>query len=296
MIFGSTPVVQYERMRASGFRPELAAFFSVETTSAAAPSLMPDALPAVTVPSLVNAGLSAASFSAVVPARGYSSCVTRTGGPLLLRHFDGDDLPVEDAGVHRNLGPALALGGERVLVLARDDVAPADLLGGHAHVASLDRAGQAFLQHRVDDLGVAHPIAPARALQQIRGVAHRFGAAREHQVDVAGLDRFDGVHDRLKARAADAIDGFRRDLDRHARLDRRLARHVHAGARLQHAAHDHVADVGRVDAGARDGLANDDRAEVGGRKIFEGSAEGADRRPAGAENDGVIHAGFRIPP
>ena len=209
---------------------------------------MPDALPAVTVPSFVKAGRSAASFSAVVPARGYSSFVTRTGGALALRHVDRDDLAIEHARLHRDLGAALALGGERVLLLARDAVAPRDFLGGHAHVAAFDGAGQSFLQHRVDDLGVPHPVAPAGALQQERRVAHRLGAAGQHQVDVAGLDRFDRVHDRLQARAADAVDRLARHLDRHAGLERRLARHVHAGAGLQHAAHDHVADVGGVDA------------------------------------------------
>jgi hypothetical protein len=36
----------------------------------------------VTVPSFLNAGLSAASFSTVVPARGYSSTATTTGSPF----------------------------------------------------------------------------------------------------------------------------------------------------------------------------------------------------------------------
>ncbi len=43
---------------------------------------MPEALPAVTVPSFWNAGLSAPSFSAVVPGRGYSSRDTTTGSPF----------------------------------------------------------------------------------------------------------------------------------------------------------------------------------------------------------------------
>ena len=43
---------------------------------------MPEALPAVTEPSFLKAGLSPASFSAVVPGRGYSSASTRSGSPL----------------------------------------------------------------------------------------------------------------------------------------------------------------------------------------------------------------------
>ena len=50
--------------------------------TAAAPSLIPEALPAVTVPALSNAGRSWPSFSAVVPCFGYSSASNTTAGPL----------------------------------------------------------------------------------------------------------------------------------------------------------------------------------------------------------------------
>ena len=66
---------------------------------------------------------------------------------------------------------------------------------------SFDRAGQPFGQHRVDRFGVAHAVAPARALQQVRRVRHRLGAAGDDDVDVADANRFDGVHDRLRARS-----------------------------------------------------------------------------------------------
>jgi hypothetical protein len=49
---------------------------AVISTVAAAPSLIPDAFPAVTVPSLAKAGRSPASFSAVVSGFGYSSVST----------------------------------------------------------------------------------------------------------------------------------------------------------------------------------------------------------------------------
>jgi hypothetical protein len=70
-------------MRAIGLRPNSRAFFSVPMTSAAAPSLMPEELPAVTVPSFAKAGFNALSFSAVVPARGYSSRLTLTEAPFV---------------------------------------------------------------------------------------------------------------------------------------------------------------------------------------------------------------------
>ena len=56
--------------------PSLAACLAVISTTAAAPSLMPEALPAVTVPSFSNAGLSLAIASRVAPWRGYSSSLT----------------------------------------------------------------------------------------------------------------------------------------------------------------------------------------------------------------------------
>jgi hypothetical protein len=73
MMAGSTPAVAQEAMRASGVRPRLSASAAVMSTTAAAPSLMPDALPAVTVPSFEKAGRSFDTASIVVPARMYSS-------------------------------------------------------------------------------------------------------------------------------------------------------------------------------------------------------------------------------
>ncbi len=68
-------------MRASGSRPSFSAAAAEATTSAAAPSLMPEALPAVTVPSFLKAGLSLASLSSEV-WRGCSSVSNSTGSPL----------------------------------------------------------------------------------------------------------------------------------------------------------------------------------------------------------------------
>ena len=72
---GSTPATALPTNAPSGSMPSSRAFSSDAITSAAAPSLMPDELPAVTVPPLRNAGFSAASFSSVVSGRGCSSRV-----------------------------------------------------------------------------------------------------------------------------------------------------------------------------------------------------------------------------
>src|SRR4051812_50162994 len=56
MIAGSTPACAHDTMRASGVLPRLAASLAFISTTAAAPSLMPDALPAVTAPALAEGG------------------------------------------------------------------------------------------------------------------------------------------------------------------------------------------------------------------------------------------------
>jgi hypothetical protein len=73
MSSGSSAESPVETIRASGFRPSSFALRSDITTTAAAPSFSGHALPAVTVPSSRNAGLSVASTSIVVPGRGPSS-------------------------------------------------------------------------------------------------------------------------------------------------------------------------------------------------------------------------------
>src|SRR5665213_18129 len=78
---GSTPTDAQEAMRASGAMPRRAASAAFIKTTAAAPSLMPEALPAVTVPFLSKAGFNFASVSTVVPWRGCSS-VSTTTSPL----------------------------------------------------------------------------------------------------------------------------------------------------------------------------------------------------------------------
>ncbi|OQC05492.1 MAG: hypothetical protein BWX79_02280 [Alphaproteobacteria bacterium ADurb.Bin100] len=82
IVAGSRPLVPKAAMRAKGFRPRAAAFFALITTTAAAPSLMPDALPAVTDPALSKAGRRPASASAFVFLLMNSSALNRMGSPF----------------------------------------------------------------------------------------------------------------------------------------------------------------------------------------------------------------------
>ena len=76
MISGDSPVSPVETIRASGCSPSSATTRSETTTTAAAPSLSGQQLPAVTVPSGRNTGSSPARASAVTPGRGPSSALT----------------------------------------------------------------------------------------------------------------------------------------------------------------------------------------------------------------------------
>ncbi len=76
MISGDRPLTPVDTMRASGVSPRSLALVSLMITSAVAPSLSGQALPAVTVPFCRNTGLSSLIFSYVVPGRGPSSVLT----------------------------------------------------------------------------------------------------------------------------------------------------------------------------------------------------------------------------
>ena len=81
MMRGSTPAVAMLTTRARGVRPYFRAAASLAMISAAAPSLTPEALPAVTVPGVRKGVLSLARPSSVVSGRGCSSTST-TVSPL----------------------------------------------------------------------------------------------------------------------------------------------------------------------------------------------------------------------
>jgi len=76
MTVGSTPATQLAPTVASGSRPYSSATASLVTSSAAAPSEICEALPAVTVPSSPNTGSSADSASTLVSRRIPSSTST----------------------------------------------------------------------------------------------------------------------------------------------------------------------------------------------------------------------------
>ena len=107
MIRGGTPATAAPRTRARGVRPLRFAASSMATISAAAPSLTPEALPAVTVPSGRTIGFSLASASSAGLAR-MLVAVDDDRIALALRDLDRDDLGVEAAAGLRRGGLGLA--------------------------------------------------------------------------------------------------------------------------------------------------------------------------------------------
>ncbi len=122
-------------------------------------------------------------------------------------------------------------------------------------------------------------------------LAHAFLAARHHDGGVSGGDLLSAQRHGAKAGAAQLVDAPGRALDRHAGLDRRLARGALASARLQDLAHDHFLDIGRGDAGALDRGLDGDGAQFVGWQAGEGAVEGPDRGASGGNDDDVGHGG-----
>mmetsp|Transcript_12643 Transcript_12643/g.19425 ORF Transcript_12643/g.19425 Transcript_12643/m.19425 type:complete len:207 (-) Transcript_12643:625-1245(-) len=79
MISGAQPARPQPASRASGVRLYLATAASLASSTLPAPSLMPEALPAVTHPSFLNTGLRERIFSSWTSGRGLSSAVTSCG-------------------------------------------------------------------------------------------------------------------------------------------------------------------------------------------------------------------------
>ena len=82
MMRGGTPALVSPSTRASGVRSYFFTASSDAISSAAAPSLTPDALPAVTVPPSLRNGVPSLASCSIVVSRGCSSFDTTIGSPL----------------------------------------------------------------------------------------------------------------------------------------------------------------------------------------------------------------------
>jgi hypothetical protein len=226
---------------------------------------MPEALPAVTEPSLAKAGRSLRRCRAWRRG-GYTHRLRR---PLALAALDDGhrgDLVLEFAGLLGGLRLVLGSDGEFVLLVAVDLPLLGDVLGGLAHVVAVEGVPQAVLDHGVDHLVVAHLVAGAH-VGAMRRQRHVLLAAGHHDGAVAGQDLLRRDGDGPEARAADLVEGPGGGAVGDAGLDGGLARRVLALARGQHLAEDDLVDVAAVDAGLFHGRLHHDGAQIMGRRI-----------------------------
>ena len=123
MTLGSTPATAVATMRASGRQPSASAALRRRPGSAAAPSLMPLELPAVTVPPSRKAGGSLAELLRRDPGPRVLVAVDDVGLALARGISTGTISSAKTPAAMAACGPPLALGGELVLLLAGDAVA-----------------------------------------------------------------------------------------------------------------------------------------------------------------------------
>ena len=144
---------------------------------------MLEALPAVTVPSGPKAGFRPAQLRLVELARALVLADRRGLAPDRDRHRH--DLVGEDLVVDRLAGPGVAADGEVVLLLPGEAELRGAPIGEARPWLVAVGVGQAVVDHRVDQLAVAHPIALAGLEQQVRGPAHALHAAGDDHLGVA---------------------------------------------------------------------------------------------------------------
>src|SRR5206468_9214261 len=205
---------------------------------------------------------------------------------------DGDDLVLELAGLLSRLGLVLRENRELVLLRAGDLVLARDVLGGVAHVVAVEGIPQAILDHGVDQFDAAHLDAATQILR-VRGHAHGFLAAGDHDFRIAVEQRLIAERYRAQAAAAKLVDAPGRAFHRNTGSDRGLAGRVLALGRGQDLAHDDFGDAARLNAGPLQRGLDGDGAEVMGRHGGERAVETADRGAGGADDDDIVgHENF----
>ena len=140
---------------------------------------------------------------------------------------------------------------------------------------------------------MAEAVSPACAIEIVRKTRHRFGAAGEHAVEIAGCDLLVAECDRLHARGAGFIHRVGRDFLRNAAADRDLPRRIGASACRARVAEDGFFDLLRLDSGALECGFRCDYTEIDRRLRGERASELSDWRADGGENVHVVQRGLR---
>ena len=206
MMVGSLPITAAARMRARGFSPALRAALVEPTSISAAPSTMPDELPAWCMcsmrstvvylrsavaskpiaPIIAKLGSSLAIASSVALARMVSSSVQhQQAGDVVHRHD-----ALREAALRR--APRRAFWCERSAKASTSARLPAFQRG--------DQVGADALRHEAELLVDARVHEPGAAVAAHRPAAHALDAAGDHQVFEAARHLGGGQVHRLQAR------------------------------------------------------------------------------------------------
>ncbi|MGA8487968.1 MAG: hypothetical protein WB684_12935 [Gaiella sp.] len=254
-------------------------------TSAAAPSLIPLALPA----------------DGAVLAEGGPQCAELLGGrvgPRVLVALElagGDQLVGEAARLLRRCPALLRAQRERVLILTRHVPALGDVLARLPHRFAREpllvaRVDEAPAERRVVDRAVAAREGRVGLRRDERRARHRLDPTGDEQVAVARDHRVAGADDRGEPGGAEPVDGDARHRVGQACEQRGEARDVAVVLpRLVRTAEPEILDLLRRDPGTLDGGGHRKRREVVGAHRGKPAAVPADGRPHRGEDDRAAH-------
>ena len=263
---GLTPATAEPAKVPSGSIPSAFARSALAITSAAAPSLIPLALPAVTEPAGRNGVFRVASFSTVVPGRGCSSWTSSPTGTS-----SSANRPASCAACP----PRLRARREGILILAGDVELLGDVLAGLPHRGArvpllIARVDEPPAERRVVERAVAARVRRVRLRSDQRRAGHRLDPAGDEEVTVAGDDRLAGTDNGREPRGAQPVDRHAGDRLRQPRQQRGEAGDVAVVLTgLIRAAEPHVLDLARGNAGPLDRGGDRDRGEVVGANLGE---------------------------
>ena len=227
--------------------------------------------------------------------------LAQDGGLLPLPDLDGEDLVVQAARLHRLDGGKLGMERPLVLLRAAETEFVRHLRAVERHVAVVEGAPEAVVDHQVHGRarGEAHLGAPAHLRQAEGGVGHALLAAGDADLRPAELDHLDREIDRLDPGGADLVHGDAGDRFGKTRQDRRLAAGDLAAPGGDDLPHEDVVHIGRLDLPVRpaEDLLDGQGAEFRGGESLERPAEAAVGRPAGLDEDDLpkLRGRFLLP-
>src|SRR5664280_2823887 len=138
---------------------------------------------------------------------------------LARGYFDRGDFRNELASRLSRGEPLVRAFGPTVLLFAGDLVRGREIFSVPSRMLAGKGIVEAVHQHRIEYLCVAHAVSPAPGTHEIRGTVHVLHAAGDRAIDQAQHHLLCRAHNRLRTRAADAVDRQRRNIDRNTAID-----------------------------------------------------------------------------